>query len=131
MSSRSKILHCSGSCDLETKDADGARRTEAEAGTCRSPGVRTSGRVGVDAMDSEGRTALLYAVKHNHERCLAALIEAGADPDGESRDLRSFDRSSAASYESSNEEPGWFCWRVLWFLKFSRQCTIRLCLQEC
>ena len=36
----------------------------------------------IDAANHEGRTALLYAVKHNHPRCLVTLVVAGADPDG-------------------------------------------------
>ena len=36
----------------------------------------------IDAIDHEGRTALLYSVKQNHPRCLVAIIVAGADPDG-------------------------------------------------
>ncbi len=36
----------------------------------------------VDLTDQEGRTALLYSIRHNHPQCLTALIVAGADPDG-------------------------------------------------
>ena len=36
----------------------------------------------LDAIDHEGRTALLYSVRHNHPRCLVILVAAGADPDG-------------------------------------------------
>ncbi len=41
----------------------------------------------VDLTDQEGRTALLYSIRHNHPQCLTALIVAGADPDGKVRCL--------------------------------------------
>jgi Ankyrin repeats (many copies) len=61
-------------------DASAALRTAAARGDIATLQVLLASKVALNARDSQGRTALMQAVRHRHGAAVQTLLAAGADP---------------------------------------------------